>query len=158
MSKRGAAAAAQCDIQQFCDSLPLMLILLWLIDKRVPSPLVVVTIRHQVCPQLTLTPGSARAVILDRCVGGLTGSRVACMLACILVESCLAERIAFWRKWDFVSLEKAMLVLSCAVRRTSTIASRYHASLRCCRDFGRSGRTSVVPVEHDNEALFQIVR
>ena len=68
----GVAAAAQCDIQQFYDSLPLILILLWLVGKGVPSPLVAAAIRHQVCPQVTLVAGAARAVILDRCVGGLT--------------------------------------------------------------------------------------
>ena len=45
----GNAAAAQCDIQQFYDSLPLILIFFWLVDKGVPSPLVAAAIRHQVC-------------------------------------------------------------------------------------------------------------
>jgi hypothetical protein len=112
----GAAAAAQCDIQQFYDSLPLILILLWLVDKGVPSPLVAAAIRHQMCPQVTLVAGAARAVILDRCVGGLTGSRVAGMLARIPVESCLADRAAFWRKWGFrISGDgDAGIVLCCA--------------------------------------------
>ena len=45
--------------------------------------------------------GAARACILGRCVGGLTGSRVAGALARIPVESCLAARAPLWRKWGF---------------------------------------------------------
>ena len=114
-----------------------MLILLWLIDRGVPSPLVAAAIRHQVCPQVTLIAGSARAVILDRCVGGLTGSRV----------------IAIWHKLGFRLTGESVL---CDVHRQLLLGFMH--SCRCSCDFGRSGNASVVQVELENEAFFQIVR
>ena len=97
----GAAAVAQCDIQQYYDSLPLLRIFLWLIDKGVPAILVAAALRHQVCPQVVLVAGSARVPIMARCIGGLTGSRVAGVLARIPVESSLAARAGRWKKWGF---------------------------------------------------------
>ena len=67
-------------------------------------------------PSGDLIAGAARAVISDRCVGGLTGPRVAGMLARVPVESCLAARAATWRKWGFRVTGKgdAGIVLCCA--------------------------------------------
>lgn len=97
----GAAAAAQSDIQQFYDSLPIMLILQWMISKGIPAVLACAAIRHQVCPHVILVAGYARVSIRDRCIGGLTGSRVAGMLARIPVESSLLARAAHWKNGDF---------------------------------------------------------
>ena len=97
----GCAAAAQCDIQQFYDSLPLVSIFLWLVGNGVPQGLAAAALRHQACPRIVLLAGAANAPIQNRCIGGLTGSRVAGVLARIPVESTFVERAPVWRKWGF---------------------------------------------------------
>ena len=101
LDDHGCAAAAQCDIQQFYDSLPLVLIMLWLSDNGVPWALVTAAIRHQACPLIFMNACAAKAPVRNRCIGGLTGSRVAGMLARIPVESTFIERAHIWRRWGF---------------------------------------------------------
>jgi len=112
----GCAAAAQCDIQQFYDSLPLVLIFLRMVGKGVPWGLAAAALRHQACPRIVLLAGAANAPIHDRCIGGLTGSRVAGLLARIPVESTFVERAHVWRKWGFPTQSKdgTWTVLCCA--------------------------------------------
>ena len=97
----GSAAAAQCDIQQYYDSLPILKLFLWLVERGFPLGLAAALIRHQVCPTVELHVGAAAATVLQRCIGGLTGSRIAGVLARIPVESIFAERAHIWKQWGF---------------------------------------------------------
>lgn len=75
----GAAAVAQCDIEKYYDSIPVLIIAQCII-------------RHQMCSSSTLQAGSQEVQISNRSIGGLTRSRVAGSLGRIRVEATTADR------------------------------------------------------------------
>ena len=77
----GAAACAQCDIQQYYDSLPIGLIFEWLVLNGLPGVLAAALVRLQLCPQVALHARAAKVDIGNRCLRGLAGSRVEGLLA-----------------------------------------------------------------------------
>lgn len=97
----GNAAIAQQDIQQFYDSLPLLRICCWMVARGLSWAWAACVLRVQLLPRVTLRSGAAVAAIVNRCIGGLTGSRVAGVLARIPVESVFANRSSVWRKWGY---------------------------------------------------------
>jgi len=97
----GASAVAQCDIEKYYDSLPVLKIMWWLVDNGVAPGHAACLVRHQMCPQVVLKCGSAEAVVKNRTVGGLTGSRTAGFLGRIPVESIIADRCSRWRRLGY---------------------------------------------------------
>ena len=97
----GQAAAAQCDIEKYYDSLPVLEIVRWLVDRGLRPGIAACLLRHQMYPRLLFQFDGAEFRVSGRTVGGLTGSRVAGLLGRIPVESTAAERTPHWRKWGF---------------------------------------------------------
>ena len=102
LDKFGDAAVAQCDIEKFYDSLPVLLIMRWLVSRGVPASRVACVVRHQMCPRVVLQfGGSEEVTVSNRTIGGLTGSRTAGFLGRIPVEAIIAERREFWTRFGF---------------------------------------------------------
>ena len=97
----GAAAIAQSDIEKYYDSLPMLRIAAWLTERGVSPELVACYVRHQMCPQIVLHVGSAQAPIVNRTVGGLTGSRIAGCFGRVPVESIAVQRSTVWQAHGF---------------------------------------------------------
>ena len=97
----GMAAVGQQDIASFYDSLPMLLVAQRLVHAGVPASAVSCLLRHQVCPSVSVQFGAVRCCISGRCMGGLTGSRVAGLIGRIPVEDMLTTRRSDWLQWRF---------------------------------------------------------
>ena len=95
------AAVAQRDIEKYYDSLPVLLLVQWLVDRGLSINLALCLLRHQLCPLVTISVGSSQVAISGRTIGGLTGSRVAGLLGRIPVEDIMFQRCGVWRKWGY---------------------------------------------------------
>ena len=100
---RSQGAIAQGDIQQFYDSLPMLKIFEWLIQADAGDALAAAVMRHQLVGTvfICLPAAIVTAAVHSRCVGGLTGSRVAGAGGRIPVEQTIADRCRHWAKWSF---------------------------------------------------------
>ena len=87
----GSAAIAQADIKSNFDSLPLLSIIMWPQRRGISASLLAAVLRLQLFTRLVVCVGSCRAVILNRTVGGLTGSLTALLCSRVPVESTLLE-------------------------------------------------------------------
>ena len=130
----GRAAAAQCDIEKFYDSLPVMTIARFLIAKGMNASLASSLVRHQMCPQVALSCGSSNFSIGRRSIGGLTGSRVAGFLGRVPVEAIISERTPHWRKWGF-STGRISLCMSTWVDNLFSVSSSLPGALAILEDF-----------------------
>ena len=101
LDEHGSAALAQSDIEKYYDSLPVLAIMRWLVQKGLHPGTAACLVRHQMCPHVLLACGSSEVAIKGRSIGGLTGSRIAGLLGRIPVESIVAERRGHWRQWAY---------------------------------------------------------
>ena len=88
---RSEGCFAQADIKCFFDSLPTRLILMWLVRRGMDKFLVAAIGRHQLLSTVYVYQGHCRCMVANRFSGGLTGSRLALLLARVPVESMFAE-------------------------------------------------------------------
>ena len=97
---RSEGAIGQMDIRQFYDSLPMFLLLCWMIQNDVDLPTVFVCFRHQLFTTVlvSLPDTDFTAEIRNRAIGGLTGSRVAGALGRIPVEDMFLRKQQEWKK------------------------------------------------------------
>ena len=80
-------AIAQEDVRQHYDSIQCVLIFQWLVSNGCDIALAAACLRHQLLPPIVLKIRSATAIIANRCLGGLTGSRVAGQLGRVPVQA-----------------------------------------------------------------------
>ena len=81
------SAVCQADIKRYYDSLPLLKIARWLLSKGVDRSLLAAALRHQFLSKLVVQRGQCVEAVVNRCMGGLTGSNVALAMARIPVEA-----------------------------------------------------------------------
>ena len=86
LDDQGRGALAQSDISQYYDNLPVIKVLEWCGHKGVDHSFLLAIGRLQLCCCVCVRVGASEAVIPDRVVGGLTGSRLAGSLARIPAE------------------------------------------------------------------------
>ena len=86
-------AIAQCDVEKYYDSLPIFKLFRWLINEGFNIAHACAIIRHQSFTTLLVSMqySQLRPKVHGRCVGGLTGSRVAGALARIPTECMLRD-------------------------------------------------------------------
>ena len=60
-----------------------------------------ILLRHQACPRIDIGVGHGSVQIIERTIGGLTGSRIAGLLGRIPVESVMNDRYPVWLKWGY---------------------------------------------------------
>ena len=98
---------AQADVRQHYDTLAMVRIFRWLIQKGCDRALASCALRHQLAPRVMITLGSFSSHISSRCVGGITGSRVAGQLGRIPVMESLFKRMDELKKlaWSYDSVQ-----------------------------------------------------
>ena len=92
------AAFAQADVARYFDSLPLLLIVFWLLSYKVERSLLAAIVRHQLFTPLCISRGAASKYLVGRTSGGLTGSNLALTMARIGIEG------IFWSFGDRVTI------------------------------------------------------
>ena len=91
LDAKNGSAVAQSDILSYFDSLPVLRIAEWLLEKGAPPADVAALVRFHMTPRIRLRISDAVSVtIRDRSKGGLTGTRTALVLARIPVEATTA--------------------------------------------------------------------
>ena len=130
----GRAAIAQCDIEKYYDSLPVMRIAQWFADTGVSWKYVASILRHQMCPIVVLEAAGFQIKISGRSVGGLTGSRTAGMLGRIPVESVMSERCSYWRRWGFKA-DHAVLCAASYVDNLFSASQSVQGAISILEDF-----------------------
>ena len=88
---RSRASVAQADSRSYYDSLPVLRIVKWLLERGVERSLLASVVRHQLCSSIRIRRGVESFVIASRSCGGLTGSTVALTLARVPVGSTFLE-------------------------------------------------------------------
>ena len=76
---RASAAIGSADIARFYDSLPLLSISKYLVLQGLPGALINACLATQMCPCVSVNLMNVSFDVLNRSIGGLTGSRVAGM-------------------------------------------------------------------------------
>ena len=97
MDGHSEAAVCQGDVSKYFDSLPLLLICIYLEKEGVPVTLLASALRHQCFTKIRVCHRSAAVLIPRRSKGGLTGSNIALTLARVPIESSIAvlyEKVA----------------------------------------------------------------
>ena len=84
---------AQADVRQHYDTLSMIRIYRWLLRKGCDRALASCALRLQLAPCVFITLGSFSSRVSSRCIGGLTGSRVAGQLGRIPVLESLFKRM-----------------------------------------------------------------
>ena len=91
MDMRSRASIAQADMRSYFDSLPLFLIVRWLLNRGVDRALLSSVIRAQLFTAVVICVGQARECLPVRASGGLTGTTMALLLVRVPIESSLVE-------------------------------------------------------------------
>ena len=89
---------AQSDIQKYYDTLPIWRILMWFLSHTAHRGKVFAALRHQVFTSIFVAVPFANASpsIRNRCIGGLTGSRTAGVIARLPVEDAVSTHAQSW--------------------------------------------------------------
>ena len=132
---KSSGAIAQADVLQHYDTLALLRIARWLIAQGCPQSLAVAALRHQLCPKVRLSWNGFHADILDRTIGGITGSRVAGQLGRIPVLASLRKISAELLKlcWTYDGMR---LVASTFVDNTFFLGSTVFRATKMADLFG----------------------
>ena len=80
---------AQADVEKLYDSIRALLVIEWCILRGLPSCVAAAIIRHQLFTCLSVQVGSVEVFVEQRCIGTLTGSRIAGALGRVPVEATL---------------------------------------------------------------------
>jgi len=97
----GLAAIAQMDIKRYYDSIPILRIYRYLVNRGCDAPAAACLLRLHCCPSVTLSWGVASVVIEGRSSGALTGTRTAGLLGRVPVEDVVRQRHHVWEQWAF---------------------------------------------------------
>ena len=132
---KSSGAIAQADVLQHYDTLALIRITRWMILHGCPQSLAVAALRHQLCPKIRLAWNGFPVDVLDRTIGGITGSRVAGQLGRIPVLSTLSKISADLLKlcWKY---EDMRLVASTFVDNTFFLGSTVFKATKMADLFG----------------------
>ena len=100
-------ALAQADVRQHYDSLYMLRIFRWLVHNGCDPALAACALRQQLVPSLCIVLGGSKSHIRNRCMGGLTGSRVSGQLGRIPVIATLRKRLDDMRQicWKHQEIE-----------------------------------------------------
>ena len=90
MDGHSEAAVCQGDVSKYFDSLPLLMICMFLEKEGVPVSLLASALRHQCFTRICVYHRSSAVLIPRRSKGGLTGSNIALTLARVPIESSIA--------------------------------------------------------------------
>ena len=131
-------AIAQEDDQQHYDTISCIRIFRWLIAQGCPSSVAAACLRHQVLPPILLNMSGFTSVVINRCSGGLTGSRVAGQLGRIPVQATLRQNLDDFLKlawfYEGVALAAATFVdnvyfMSTSVGKATQMADLFEERL-----------------------------
>ena len=86
LDSHGSAAIAQMDIKRYYDSIPVLRIYRYLVNRGCDQSAAVCLLRLHTCPEVFLSFGGACTSIQGRTVGALTGTRTAGLLGRVPVE------------------------------------------------------------------------
>ena len=121
MDMGSRACIAQADIRSYFDSLPLFLIVRWLVDRGVNRALLSAIIRAQLFTVVVVCVGQAHESLPVRAIGGLTGSTMALLLARVPIEGSLLELADSLKPHGF-PLDNVTLLASSWVDNIYTVA------------------------------------
>ena len=96
-----SGAVGQSDIRQFFDTNDILRVFEFLVLNGLSQAVAAACVRHQLLPKISLQFGNGTAVIKDRCIGSLTGSRLAGMAARVPVHHTCCIREPIWREYGF---------------------------------------------------------
>ena len=101
---KSQGAVAQADVEKYYDSLSILRLTRWLESEGYDVAVLCAILRHQVFSSLfiSLTRASDGVSIQNRCIGGLTGSRVAVSLARVPVETTIIHFAEAWQSKGFL--------------------------------------------------------
>ena len=134
LDDKSRSAVAQADIEKYYDSLDPILLVQWLLQHGASLAACGSILRHQMQPQVYLRIGNVRIPIHGRCVGCLTGSRVAGFLGRIPVESTISERHHTWMQWGYQTSSHTLNV--CVyVDNIYSASSSLHGAVSILEDF-----------------------
>ena len=94
-------AVGQSDVRAFFDSVHLLRVFECLVRKGLCRVVAAACIRQQLCCNIRIHIGSSCAVIGERCIGSLTGSRLAGMAARVPIMDLCTSRGGFWERDGF---------------------------------------------------------
>ena len=94
-------AVGQSDVRQFYDSINLLRIFIFLTDRGLDHPLAAACIRLQLLVSVRIKIGPGVAHIGRRCIGSLTGSRLAGMAAKVPILHLCNSRSVYWERFGF---------------------------------------------------------
>ena len=101
LDDKSRGAIAQQDIAKYYDSIDCLLVVKWLESRGVPKSICAAALRQQLLPKVILNTGTVSVPVTNRCIGALTGSRVAGVLGRVPVESTISERRSYWQPWGY---------------------------------------------------------
>ena len=154
MESRGAIA--QADIKQHYDTMNCVRIFGWLVAKGLPTDLAAACLRHQLVPLVIISISGFTATVTSRCIGGLTGSRLAGQLGRTPVQASLLDLLPALQPlaWSFdgVTVAVASFVhnlyyLSASTGRATKMGDMFEDHL--LRHWGQAikpSSTQVLPV------------
>ena len=97
----GRAAIAQMDIRRYYDSIPVVRIHHYLVNRGCSASAAACLLRLHCCPAVPLSWGVSCITIKGRTVGALTGTRTAGLLGRVPVEDVIQKRHHCWEKLAF---------------------------------------------------------
>ena len=135
MDCKSEAAIAQEDIRTFYDTMRTLWIARWAGDNCMSPPAAACLLRFQMLPRAVLHIGSREVPVLGRCVGGLTGSRVAGAMGRIPVEDTMALRRLHWLKWAYHLDDGTSLMVCTYVDNLFSCSTSVQGAINILEDF-----------------------
>ena len=89
------------DIRQYYDSMPLSHVVQVLINKGIDPGLCCAVLACQLCPIIILCLLGAEAVVSNRSLGGITGTRLAGVLGHVIVMDLIEVKATSWNPYAF---------------------------------------------------------
>ena len=107
-----SGAIAQEDIKQHYDTIHCVRIFRWLVENGCEISLAAACLRHQLLPPIVLSVRGATSTIRNRCLGGLTGSRVAGQLGRVPVQATIQSILPSLTKLAWSQQDVTLVVTS----------------------------------------------
>ena len=139
MDLESAGAVAQADIQQYYDSLVLLLVCRWLEERGVPGALLAAVLRHQMLPNILVEVGGSEVAIDGRSERCLTGSRIAGLMSRIPPVDVIQLKHEEWKSRGF-QLPNGCLQVAVYIDNLYSVGKSAHDTTSVLEDFGRELR------------------
>ena len=101
LDAHGQSAIAQMDIRRYYDSIHVLRVFRYLVDRHCDVASAICLLRFHCCPCVLLQFNSVSVPIQSRSIGALTGTRTAGLLGRIPVEDVIQKRHHIWEQFCF---------------------------------------------------------